>query len=405
VKIAYLVNCYPKASHSFIRREIRALEELGIEVVRVSVRPPAPDLVDPRDRDEAARTHVLLRSPVRPRDVLALIGSVLLHAVRAPGRFTRALWGALELGRRSERGLLVNLAYLVEACALLDLAGKRGVRHVHAHFGTNPPAVCWLAHVLGDLGYSFTVHGPEEFDRPASLKLAQKVARARFVATVSEFSRSQLYRWSPRSDWDKIHVVHCGVDELFLGAPPAPIPTRPRLVCVGRLCEQKGQLLLVEAAARRVRAGLELELVLAGDGELRAPLEAAIARLGLGAHVRITGWISNERVREEILAARALVLPSFAEGLPVVLMEALALGRPVISTFVAGIPELVVPEQSGWLVPAGDVEALAGAMRAALEAEPAALEALGRHGAASVRERHDARAEAAKLSELFRRAA
>lgn len=405
MKIAYLVNCYPKASHSFIRREIRALEELGIEVLRVSVRPPARDLVDPRDRDEAGRTHVLLRHPVRSSDVLALFGGLLSLALRSPGRFVHALLGALRLGWRSERGVLVHLIYLFEAAALLRLAREKGVRHVHAHFGTNPPAVCWLAHALGGLAYSFTVHGPEEFDLPTAQKLGQKVAGARFVATVSEFSRSQLHRWSARADWDKIHVVHCGVDELFLAATPTPVPDRPRLVCVGRLCEQKGQVLLIEAAARLAREGLEFELVLAGDGELRVPVENAIAHHGLQRSVRITGWLSNEQVRAEILAARALVLASFAEGLPVVLMEALALGRPVISTFVAGIPELVVPEQSGWLVPAGDVEALAGAMRAALRAPPAELEALGRTGAARVRAQHDARTEATKLSALFRSAA
>lgn len=405
MKIAYLVNCYPKASHSFIRREIRALEELGIEVLRVSVRPPARDLVDPRDRDEAGRTHVLLRHPVRSGDVLALFGGLLSLALRSPGRFVHALLGALRLGWRSERGVLVHLIYLFEAAALLRLAREKGVRHVHAHFGTNPPAVCWLAHALGGLAYSFTVHGPEEFDLPTAQKLGQKVAGARFVATVSEFSRSQLHRWSARADWDKIHVVHCGVDELFLAATPTPVPDRPRLVCVGRLCEQKGQVLLIEAAARLAREGLEFELVLAGDGELRVPVENAIAHHGLQRSVRITGWLSNEQVRAEILAARALVLASFAEGLPVVLMEALALGRPVISTFVAGIPELVVPEQSGWLVPAGDVEALAGAMRAALRAPPAELEALGRTGAARVRAQHDARTEATKLSALFRSAA
>jgi glycosyltransferase involved in cell wall biosynthesis len=225
------------------------------------------------------------------------------------------------------------------------------------------------------------------------------------VATVSEYSKSQLYRWSAHAHWGKIHVVHCGVDELFLASLPSPIPAAPVLVCVGRLCEQKGQLLLVEAAARLAAEGVEFELVLAGDGELRAVLERSIARHGLGKSVRITGWISNERVRAEILAARALVLPSFAEGLPVVLMEALALGRPVISTYVAGIPELVEHEQSGWLVPAGDVAALTAALRAALRATPAELEALGRRGRERVRAHHDARREAAKLSDLFRDAA
>jgi glycosyltransferase involved in cell wall biosynthesis len=398
VKIAYLVNRYPKASHSFIRREIQALEELGVEVVRLSVRPPATDLVDPRDRAEAGRTRVLLHGP---RVAAALGQTLLLH----PLRFLGALGEALRLGWRSDRGLAVHLAYLAEACALARLARREGFDHVHAHFGTNPPSVCALARHLGGPSYSFTVHGPEEFDRPTALKLARKVARASFVVAVSEYSRSQLYRWSPHSEWGKIHVVHCGVDELFLAGALAPVPEAPRLVCVGRLCEQKGQLLLLEAAARLVREGLELELVLAGDGELRAPLEAAILRLGLERSVRITGWISNERVRQEIQAARALVLPSFAEGLPVVLMEAMALGRPVITTYVAGIPELVEPLRSGWLVPAGDVTALAAAMRAALTCSPAELGALGRRGAERVRASHDARVEARKLCALLRRAA
>jgi len=398
VKIAYLVNRYPKASHSFIRREIHALEELGFEVVRISIRAPGDDLVDARDQQEARRTEVLLRPATL---LVGLLATVLAH----PLAFLRALRGALRLGRNSDRGRLVHLAYLAEACGLVRLARAHGVHHVHAHFGTNPPAVAWLAHELGGLAYSFTVHGPEEFDRPQGLKLATKVADARFVATVSEFSRSQLYRWSSHADWRKIHVVHCGVDELFLGAGPQPVPAVARLVCVGRLCEQKGQLLLVEAAARLKAEGRAFELVLAGDGELRAPIEEAVRRQGLEGTVRITGWLSNERVREEILAARALVLPSFAEGLPVVLMEALALGRPVLSTYVAGIPELVVPQRSGWLVPAGDVEALTAAMREVLDAPPARLEELGRQGAERVRDRHDARHEAVKLSELLRRAA
>ncbi|MSR62048.1 MAG: colanic acid biosynthesis glycosyltransferase WcaL [Planctomycetes bacterium] len=398
MKIAYLVNCYPKASHSFIRREIRGLEELGLEVLRISVRAPASDLVDARDHEEALRTQRLL---VPSGIVLGLLAAL----VQQPLRLLRTLRAALRLGRNSDRGLLVHLVYLAEACALVRLARREGVGHVHAHFGTNPPAVCCLAHELGGLSYSFTVHGPEEFDRPTALKLQQKIAGARFVAAVSEFSKSQLYRWSPHADWQKIHVVHCGVDELFLAAERKPIPVAPRLVCVGRLCEQKGQLLLLEAAAQLAREGIPFELVLAGDGELRASLEAAIARHALGDRVRITGWISNERVRCEIEAARALVLPSFAEGLPVVLMEALALGRPVISTYVAGIPELVEPARSGWLVPAGDVAALTTALREVLRATPAALAELGRHGAERVRLQHDARIEAGKLAELFRRAA
>jgi len=225
------------------------------------------------------------------------------------------------------------------------------------------------------------------------------------VVAISEYGRSQLFRWSPHPLWPKIHVVHCGVDERFLDVVPTPVPDVARFVCVGRLCEQKGQLLLVRALAELVRRGREVELVLAGDGEMRSELETLIRDEGLAARVQITGWASGERVRQEILAARALVLPSFAEGLPVVLMEALALHRPVLSTYVAGIPELVVPGECGWLVPAGDVESLVAAMEAALDTPVEILAAMGAAGAERVRRRHDVRTEAGKLHQLFRRCA
>ena len=186
-----------------------------------------------------------------------------------------------------------------------------------------------LARVLGGPPYSFTVHGPEEFDAPLALGLGEKIARSAFVVAISSFGRSQLYRWVAHSQWPKVEVVHCGLDDAFRSAPAVRAPEAPRLVCVGRLCEQKGQLLLLEAVRRVVAKGGALELVLAGDGEMRAELEAQVVALGLRDHVRITGWIDGTEVREEILAARALVLPSFAEGLPVVIMEAMALRRAV----------------------------------------------------------------------------
>jgi glycosyltransferase involved in cell wall biosynthesis len=169
---------------------------------------------------------------------------------------------------------------------------------------------------------------------------------------------------------------------------------------VGRLSEQKGQLLLLEAAAEVAATAPDFRLTLVGDGELRAPTERRIAELGLGDVVEITGWADEAEVRRRILAARALVLASFAEGLPVVIMEAMALRRPVISTWVAGIPELVDAD-CGWLVPAGDAGALAGAMRAALSAPPERLAAMGRAGRARVEARHDQRAEARRLLALI----
>ena len=180
-----------------------------------------------------------------------------------------------------------------------------------------------------------------------------------------------------------------------------PPPLRPRLICVGRLSEQKAQLVLV-AAVRRLRdAGIYCEIVLVGDGPMRHQIEDAISRAGLQNEITITGWASGDRIKTEIANARALVLPSFAENMPVVIMEAFAIGRPVISTYVAGIPELVQPGQSGWLVPAADEVALAGAIREALDASVEQLATMGAVGRAHVVEHHDCIKEAMKLKALF----
>ncbi|HEY1381861.1 MAG TPA: glycosyltransferase [Gemmataceae bacterium] len=393
--VAYLAPYYPHGSHSFIRREIAALERLGLTVERFSTR-PAHGLVDPADVAEAGRTTALVAAgPAK------LIAATTTAAVRHPVRFVRALRTAVRLGRRSERGVVKHLIYIAEACLLLRLMRDRGVSHLHAHFGTNATTIALLARTLGGPPYSFTVHGPDEFDRPQADSLGEKVAGSAFAVAVSSYGRSQLYRWADPQDWGKIRVVHCGLDASFLGADSVPVPAAPRLVCVGRLAEQKGQLLLLQALAQLAAEGVAFEAVLAGDGPLRPTLEAEIGRLQLTGRVRITGWLSGADVRREIDAARGLVLPSFAEGLPVVLMEALALGRPVVSTFVAGIPELVRDGVHGWLVPAGNVEELAAAVRELLCAPVERLAAMGKAGAARVAERHAIDREAEKLAELF----
>lgn len=400
MRVAYLVNTYPRTSVSFIRREIAALEAQGVEVLRFSQRPLEGELPTEADRSEALRTRFILSEGIAGHG-LALIAV----AVRRPRAFAGAVRAAVRLGWRSDRGLLRHAAYLAEACVLLRWLSRARVEHLHAHFGSNPAAVALLCRLLGGPRYSFTVHGPEEFDKPAFLGLREKIQHAAFVVAVSSYGRAQLCRWARFEDWQKLQVIRCGLDAALLRAPATPSPSAPRLVCVARLNEQKGHMLLVEAVARLREEGREVEVLLAGDGPLRPHVEAAVRRLGVEASVRIGGWMSADQVRAALLASRALLLPSFAEGLPVVLMEAFALGRPAITTAIAGIPELVEPGVSGWLVPAGSVDALVGAMREALDASPARLEAMGRAGALRVRERHDADAEAAKLARLFRLAA
>jgi len=393
--IAYLVNQYPKVSHSFIRREIAALEASGLKVERYSIRSCEGELVDEADKQELRRTRVVLQV-----GMMGLLWGLLRTAATRPGQFWQALGLALKLSLSSDRGIAHHLAYLAEAGVLLGWFVEANVQHVHAHFGTNSTTVAMLCRVLGGPPYSFTVHGPEEFDKVREIALPEKIDRAAFVVAISSFGRSQLYRWCPQLQWSKIHLIHCGVDAEFL-TQTAPLPTVPRLVCVGRLCEQKGQLLLLQAAGLLASEGLQFQLILVGDGPMRSQLEASIDRLHLQAHVTILGWASGAEVRQQIMMARAMVLPSFAEGLPVVLMEALALGRPVISTYIAGIPELVESNICGWLLPAGAVEPLAEAMRTALLATPETLALMGRAGRDRVVVQHNIATEAAKLAALL----
>lgn len=395
-KIAYFINQYPKVSHSFIRREIHALERQGLVVERFALR--ADDaVVDGQDKDELKKTVYLLATPK-----ISLLKTVFVAMLVQPIGFFAALFMALTVGWRSDRGLLNHLFYFVEACLLNACLKERQVEHIHAHFGTNSTAVVMLSGRLGGIPYSFTVHGPEEFDKPEFLSLGKKIQHSAFVVAISSYGRSQLYRWVGHEYWHKVNIVHCGLDADFYDLPEQTNNSSSNLVCVGRLCEQKGQLLLVQAVAELVAEEEKVHLTLAGDGPMRAEVEALIAEHALGQHISITGWISSNQVRDEILRSRALVLPSFAEGLPVVIMESMALQRPVVSTYVAGIPELVKPD-NGWLVPAGDVSILKKTIREVLHTSNDKLERLGVNAREIVLERHNIDTEAKKLFVLFER--
>lgn len=400
MKIAYLVNVYPAPSHAFIRREILALEAAGHDVVRYSVRRFPGLLVDPRDQHEQCKTQVLLSA-----GTLAIAIALLRIIVSRPRSVSRAMRATWRLALQSRRGMFAHLAYLAEAALLFQWTRRDAVSHIHAHFGTNPAAVAMLCNSLGGPTFSFTIHGPEEFDQPAALGLAEKVAASRFAVAISDFGRSQLYRWASPDCWSELHVIRCGVDADFFSAPTVPVPLAPRLVCVGRLCPEKGQLLLIDAVAQLRSQGTGIELTLIGDGPTRPLIEAHIAQLGVQDSVRLTGFQSSDAIRAAIQGSRALVLPSFAEGLPVVLMEAMSLSRPVVSTYVAGIPELVQPGVNGWLVPAGSTDALVEALREVVSLSPERLQQMGEAGAARVQQNHNAATEAGKLASLFEQCA
>ena len=394
MRIAYLINVYPKISHSFIRREILALEHQGFEVQRIALQGWDSALVDEADWSERTRTRYVLREGMLP-----ILWAVFRTLLLAPTKFLSAVILAIRVGWRSQRPLPFHFFYLAEACRILPWVKSFGATHVHAHFGTNSAEIAMLVHVLGGPTYSFTVHGQDELLFGG---LTEKLRRAAFIVAIGSFGRGQIFRRVAYSLWPKVRVVHTGLEVGFYSIEAVPPPISARLVCVGRLGAEKGQLLLVEAANRLIQKGVEFDLVLAGDGEMRPEVEALIERLGLSNHVRITGWLTGKQVRDEILAARALVLPSFTEGLPVVAVEAMALRRPVLATYVGGVPELVEPGTTGWLVPAGSLDELTSAMENCLSTGPDELRRMGEAGFRRVLQRHSIDSETDKLAGFFR---
>ena len=394
--IAYIVNQYPKVSHSFIRREIRALESKGVAVARFALRGWDADLADDADFAERKATSYLLKDGPAP-----LLASALLRALRRPVSTLAALRQTFRMLSGSDRSAFRHVVTFLEACNLADRIEAAGVSHIHAHFGTNSAEVAMLASLASGVSYSFTVHGPEEFDKPESIRLRDKVRNARFVVAISSFCASQIYRWIEIDDWCKVKVIRCGVDASFLKSAPAEPVANTTFVCVARLSAQKGHLLLLDAAAMLLRRGVSFDLVFVGDGEMRATIESAIDARGLRGNVRITGWVSGDAVRDEILAARAMILPSFGEGLPIVLMEAMALGKVVLATRIAAVGELVRHGESGWLFSPGSAEDAAEAMQACLNASCATLAEMGAAGRRTVLERHDVDRETTALRNLF----
>jgi len=393
MNIAYLMNTYPLISTTFIRREIEALERQGQAVRRYAMRRWSGEVVDPLDEAEIARTKYILTG-----NAAGLFGAFFRALASNPAGLAKAAAACWSLLKNARGGAIRHAAYLLEAAYFRQQAARDNIDHGHGHFATNATAVAMLARIMGGPSYSFTVHGPDELTDAPLLSFPAKIEHAAFVVAISSFCKSQIVRFSSIEAAEKIRIVHCGLDlNDFEAAPPASNNT---FVCVGRLCPQKGQVQIPAAVAALKHDFPDIKVILVGDGPSRPEIEAEITRRGVTANVEITGWMENANVREAVASARCFLLPTFAEGLPVVIMEAFALGRPVISTYIAGIPELV-DESGGWIIPAGDGDALAAAMRDALKASDDVLRTKGAEGRRRVEASHGVDSEAAKLKTLF----
>jgi len=348
---------------------------------------------------EIGRTHYLLTG-----NTTALVAAFIRELLVNPRGSWRGIKATWQLAANAGGHHIKHFAYLLQAAFLRQTAQVDRIEHIHAHFSTNATTIAMLSRLMGGPNYSFTAHGPDEFGDGVRSNFDAKLANAAFAVAISNYCATKLMQFGGAMYDDKINIVHCGLPMGEFQPAGEISPDNHTFVCVGRLCRQKGQILIPAAVAVLKHDFPALKVVLIGDGESRVDIERAIASHGLEANIELRGWRRHHEVQEVLRNSRALVLPSFAEGLPVVIMEAFALGRPVISTYIAGIPELL-DASCGWIVPAGSVEALTAALREALLATPYELAYKGAEGRARVAASFDIEFEARKLFCLLQAAA
>lgn len=397
MRLAYLVSEYPAVSHTFISREIQTLRARGFTVCPATVRAcENPAALSEADKAEMAQTFVLQRSlPLKG-------GAALVRCfLRKPAFCFAMIRLALRLNAEGTRNLAKTVAYILEAARLRTWLEAQTIDHLHVHFGNVGARVAALACADDAFTYSLSIHGPDDFYELSTNSLHITAARARFVRAISWFCRSQLLRILPFSHWDRVKIVHCGIPSHAF--EPAPEPDGiPEIVCIGRLCVAKAQAVLLESAAQLKAAGEQFRLTIVGGGPDAERLREHAVRLGLTEeHLRWTGPVPSDQVRGYLAGAAIFCLPSFAEGVPMVLMEAMAMERPPVSTAIMGIPELIAHGENGLLCPPGDVDDLTRKLTALLH-DPALRRALGQAGRRTVLESFDAETCGEQMAGYFR---
>lgn len=405
MRIAFLCSEYPAISHTFVLREVEALRRLGAEISTFSIRRTHPERLLARADRVAAETTVAILPPRWSR----FLAAHLFLALRWPGRYLSALAFSIRLAPPGLRGRLWQVFYFAEAVMLWRECRRGGIRHVHVHLAN---AAADLAMIVTRIGsdtepnrrwsWSFTMHGPTEFSDLGHYRLAEKLDSAHFVVCISDFARSQLMAISDPDAWRRLHVIHVGipVEQFTRSNAPKTASRQPEILYIGRLVPEKGQAVLLEALALLAERGLEARVTLAGEGRLRPRLEEQAERLGLASRTTFLGAVGQDELHELYEKASIFCLPSFAEGVPVVLMEAMAMNLPVVSTKITGIPELVEDGVSGFLVAPGRPDELADRLELLLT-DPSLSRELGARGREKVLREFDAELSAAQLYELF----
>lgn len=399
LRLAYLVSEYPGISHTFILREVRRLRTKNLTIRTASInspRRPTENLTSD-EKEETDSTFYIKQS--------GIAGALRAHSrtlAKKPMAYFRGLWRALALAGGDLREMLYAIFYFTEAVILGAWMEEQSTPHVHVHFANPAATVALIASEVFDISFSLTVHGPDEFHDVLGQHLAEKVARASFVVCIGSFARSQLMRVAPAASWHKFVVAPLGVDpEIFRPRPVRTAREPFQLLCVGRMVPAKGQHILLVAVDRLARKGRAVRLCLVGDGPDRASLEHEVACRGLGDRVTFAGNVNQDQIHQYYAEADAFVLASFAEGIPVVLMEAMAMEIPCVATMIAGIPELIRDETDGLLVMPSDDRALTHALERLIDDE-GLRHRLGQAGRQRVLDKYNLPDNLETLARLFK---
>lgn len=394
--IAYLTGEYPRATDTFIQREVAELRNLGITVETCSIRRTDPSHhVGPEQCEEAANTFHILDAAKNP---LHLLGAHARLLSQDPRRYFSAFAKAWRTRAPGAKAALYQMIYFAEAGMLARHMQRRNIAHLHNHIATASCTVAMLSSALSGVPFSFTLHGPDIFFEPRRWRLDEKIASARFVACISHFCRAQAMNFSEPEHWAKLHILHCGIAPERYDS--AERERAKNLLFVGRLAGVKGVPVLLDALKILQADHPDLNLNLIGDGPERTALEARATAMNLSHMTRFVGYKSQSEVAEALGTTDIFVLPSFAEGVPVVLMEAMAARVPVVTTHVAGIPELIEDGTHGFLTHPGDARSLAQAIDTLLS-DPARAAAMGNAGREKVGAEFNIRTEAAWLARLL----
>jgi glycosyltransferase involved in cell wall biosynthesis len=396
--VGYVASHHPAVSHTFVHNEVLALRRAGVDVRTLTVhRASSDDLLTDADRAADRETFAIL--PITPS---RLLGCHLRSFQRSPIRYLGTLIRSQQACTPGLRGRLWQLFYFAEAIVLHEHCQHTGIRHLHAQFANVASDVAQIVTWRGGSGWSWSIalHGPVEFYDVQRSRLAQKIADATLVRTISHFGRSQVLAFANERHWGKVHMIRAGIDLSAYPVAPHPPNGELQILCVGRLISFKGQSLLIEAVCELARRGVKARAVLVGDGPTRASLARQARRAGVADRVELTGALGQDELPARYASAHVFCLPSLAEGLPVVLMEAMATGRPVVTTSIMGIGELVTDSVHGRLVAPGTVNQLADALAELAENEDV-RKRMGEAGRRRVEEEYDVQRSAQLLSEMF----